>query len=76
MIQLSPNFKGIFMDSSEKQYNTFKYFISNKKQIIAKLNLKLVELKGRKFICSDKELPIVEQEIINTQKAIRFNKRL
>ena len=56
--------------------NCFKYYIENKKEVLSNLNLKLIQLKGQLYVCSDEQLPRLKREIINVKKTIKFNKQL
>lgn len=52
----------------------FSYFMKNKDHIISKLEYKLIELKGKKYICCDSQIPFIDRQIYNIKKAIKYNK--
>ena len=54
---------------------SFSHFIGNK-EIINKLKLELLRLKGQRYVCKDNLLPYIDIEIQNIEKTIRFNEAL
>lgn len=54
----------------------FSYFMQNKDMVISNLEYELVRLNGVKYSCCDSQIPFIDQEIYNVQRAIRYNQLL
>ena len=59
-------------DKSLDNILPFSYFIGNK-EIISKLKLELIQLRGRRYSCQDIELPYIDKEIEKIEKTIKYN---
>lgn len=53
----------------------FSHFVGNK-DVINKLKLELIQLRGRRFTCQDLDLPYIDREIIKVEKTLKFNMSL
>ena len=66
----------MYNKTTQVERHPISYFMANKDQVISKLELELIRLKGLKYTCKDRDIPRIDQEIYNIEKAIRFNKAL
>jgi len=66
----------MYNKTTQVERHPMSYFMANKNQVIDNLKLKILDLKGQLYICDDFQVPYIQEQIKNVEKAIRFNKAL
>ena len=56
--------------------NSFYYFLKNNENVLLKMKFNLGQLKAKKYVCSDSELPKINSEIKDLERSIEYYKNL